>query len=524
MTTDRVAASRLWDVIVVGTGVGGATLGHALAQQGLSVLFLEKGGRVSPRDNDVEETTPEGRLARGYWPHAVSLRQANGTYRRFFAAVGCATGGSSIHYAAALERMAASDFAALRTSSQELRPWPVSYADFLPYYVAAEKLFRADEFPREVILQRMSAWDRAFMDHMQSNGLHPDPLHVAIRYDDQCKECIGTICPRNCKSDALAACLDAALRLPNCHIIEHCDVQSLQADSNRVRTVRAIFADREANFTANIVVLAAGAMHSPQILLRSSNEVWPKGLANSSDQVGRNLMFHTSDVFAIWAPRRLDRRARQKKAISLRDFYLHAGERLGYVQSLGLDAGRGVIASFIKDQLRRRGLRNELLVSLLAKVPSYIGAAVFGQAGIFAGTTEDDPNPENRIVLDPGEPDGASFTYTITDDLRRRAEGLYMEFARRVRPWRLVRLAPQLDMNYGHPCGTCRFGNDPADSVLDRDCRTHDLDNLYVVDASFMPRSGAINPSLTIAANALRVAARIAEKALNVPHTIEASV
>ncbi len=298
----------------------------------------------------------------------------------------------------------------------------------------------------------------------------------------------------------------------------------MEADSSQVRAVRAVYGGRELSLRARIVVLAAGALHSPQILLRSSNEHWPNGLANNSDQVGRNLMFHTSDIFAIWAPRRLDRRGRQKKSISIRDFYLHDGERLGYVQSMGLDAGRGVIASFLKDQLRRLGLRNELLLSLVVKVPTHIGAMIFGQAGLFAGMTEDDPNPENRISLDRTEPDGASFTYTITDDLRRRAQGLYSELVRRVRPWRLVRISPRLDMNYGHPCGTCRFGDDPANSVLDRNCRTHDIDNLYVVDASFMPRSGAVNPSLTIAANALRVAGHIAERIRGSPFANERSI
>ncbi|MGA2564127.1 MAG: GMC family oxidoreductase [Steroidobacteraceae bacterium] len=519
MTNNSLDTSIEWDVIVVGTGIGGATIGNALAQKGLSVLFLERGGRVSPPDSDAEETAPERRLARGWWPYRVSHRQANGTYRRFFAAVGCALGGSSVHYAAALERMPESDFAALHTSAAQVGPWPVSFKDFLPYYIAAEKLFRADEVPPEAIMQRMSEWDRALMDQMRENGLHPEPLHVAIRYDAQCKECIGTICTRNCKSDALAACVDVALRLPNCKIIEHCDVQSLEADSNRIRVVRALCKGRELSLTAKIVVLAAGALHSPQLLLRSSNEFWPNGLANSSDQVGRNLMFHTSDIFAIWAPRRLDRRGRQKKSISVRDFYLQEGQRLGYVQSMGLDAGRGTISSFLKDQFRRLGLRNELLLSLLVKAPSHIGTSIFGQAGLFAGMTEDDPNPNNRISLDPNEPDGASFTYTITDDLRRRAQGLYSAFARCVRPWRVVRISPRLDMNYGHPCGTCRFGDDPAHNVLDRNCRTHDIDNLYVVDASFMPRSGAVNPSLTIAANALRVATHITKQTPTCPAT-----
>jgi choline dehydrogenase-like flavoprotein len=512
MMIGDVDTSVTWDVIVVGTGVGGATIGNALAQSGLNVLFLEKGGRIAPSDTENEETSAEGRLSRGWWPNPISHRQADGTYRRFFAAVGCALGGSSIHWAAALERMAESDFGALQTSTKETVRWPVSYQEFLPYYIAAEKLYGAGELPLDVAAKRMSEWDRALMDRLRENGLHPDPLHVAIRYDEACKECIGRICPRQCKADALTTCLDAALRLPNCKILDGCDVRSLGADTHQVKVVRVNHGGLELELTAKIIVLAAGAFHSPQILLRSSNEHWPNGLANSSGQVGRNLMFHTSDILAIWAPRRIDRQGRQKKSISIRDFYLHEGQRLGYVQSMGLDAGRGIIASFLKDQLRRLGVRNELFLSLLAKVPSHIGSVLFGQAGIFAAMTEDDPNPNNRIILDPNEPDGASFTYTITEDLRRRANGLYAEFARSVRPWRTFRISPRLEMNYGHPCGTCRFGDDPALSVLDRHCRAHDMENLYVVDASFMPRSGAVNPSLTIAANALQVAAHIAQR------------
>jgi choline dehydrogenase-like flavoprotein len=516
MTNPTVAAARHWDVIIIGTGVGGATVGRSLALGGLSVLFLEKGGRIGPGEEGSEAVTPESRMAHGWWPHPVSRRHPNGDRRRFYAAVGCALGGSSIHYAAALERMAASDFDGLDTPSAPTPPWPVSFREFEPHYEAAEKLYGISGESSHIAERRMSEWDRALMEQMRQNGLKPDPLRVAIRYDEQCEECIGRVCPRDCKSDARVACLEQALRQPQCHILEHCDVQTLQADGESVRAVKALHLGRELELRAGIVVLSAGALHSPQILLRSRNEFWPRGLANSSDQVGRNLMFHTSDVFALWAPRRFDRQACQRKSISVRDFYVHQGRRLGYVQSMGLDAGRGQIAAYIKDRLRRRGVRNELLLSLLAKAPSHIGALMFGGAGIFAAMTEDDPNPDNRIILDPDEPDGASFSYTLTDDLRRRADELRLAFSRSVRPWRMLRISTELEMNYGHPCGTCRFGDGPALSVLDRDCRTHDLENLYVVDASFMPRSGAINPSLTIAANALRVAPRIAARLSNI--------
>jgi choline dehydrogenase-like flavoprotein len=516
------AASRHWDVIIIGTGVGGATVGRSLALEGLSVLFLEKGGRIAPSEDSKEAVTPESRIAQGWWPYPISRLQPNGDRRRFYAAVGCAVGGSTIHYAGALERMSASDFDALHTPSASTVAWPVSFGEFVPHYEAAEKLYGITPDSSHSAQRRMSEWDRALMEQMRQNGLRPEPLHVAMRYDEQCEECIGKVCPRDCKSDARVACLEEALRQPRCRILDHCDVQTLEADQQSVRVVKAIHLGREWQLRASVVVLSAGALHSPQILLRSRNDFWPQGLANSSDQVGRNLMFHTSDLIALFAPRRLARQARQRKSISVRDFYVHRGQRLGYVQSMGLDAGRGEIAAYIKNQLRRRGVRNELLLSLLAKAPSHIGAFIFGRAGIFAATTEDDPNPDNRIILDSGEPDGASFSYTITDDLRRRANELSLAFSRGVRPWRMLRLSTELEMNYGHPCGTCRFGDAPGSNVLDRDCRTHDLENLYVVDASFMPRSGAINPSLTIAANALRVAPRIAARLRMANHGVGA--
>jgi choline dehydrogenase-like flavoprotein len=510
MTNPALAASQEWDVIIIGTGIGGATVGHSLALGGLSVLFLEKGGRIGPSSETNAGATPESRMAQGWWPHPISHRQPDGDRNRFYAPVGCALGGASIHYAAALERMAASDFDGLHTPHASTSPWPVSFVEFLPHYDAAEKLFGIGGYSYQAAELRMSEWDRALMAQMRENGLRPDPLRVAMRYDEQCEECVGKVCPRDCKADARVACLEEALRQPECQILEHCDVQTLEADKEGVRTVKALHLGRELALRARIVVLSAGALHSPQILLRSHNEFWPRGLANSSDQVGRNLMFHTNDIFALWAPRRLGRQARQRKSISVRDFYVHKGRRLGYVQSMGLDADRGLIAAYIKDQLRRRGVRNELLLSLLTKLPSHIGELMFGSAGMFAAMAEDDPNPNNRIILDPNEPDGASFSYTIADDLRQRADELRVAFSRSVRPWRMLRISTQLDINYGHPCGTCRFGDERASSVLDRDCRTHDIQNLYVVDGSFMPRSGAINPSLTIAANALRVAPRIA--------------
>jgi choline dehydrogenase-like flavoprotein len=510
MTDVQINASKEWDVIVIGSGMGGATVAHYVAQQGLEVLILEKGKRVSAAIDQNEYTSPEERVARGWWPMPVSQKKPDGTYARFFAAVGCAVGGSTIHYAAALERMAATDFQALTTGNGRISAWPITYQELVPFYEAAEKLYRVKTIFDASALSRLSDWDKAMMDHLRHRGLRPDLLHVAIDYDANCMECTGKICPRDCKADAMSACLVEALRHPSSRLLENCDVQSLEADAEGVRAVHAIHEGRQVSFKARVVVLCAGAYQSPVILLKSANDVWPDGLANKSGQVGRNLMFHTSDVFAVWAPRRLDRRGRQKKAISVRDFYIHHGSRLGYVQSMGIEIGRGAIAVHLKNLLRQLGIRSELLLSVLVRLPSHLAAAVLGNASLFAAMTEDDADPENRIYLDPQEPNGAHFMYTITEDLRRRADALRDAFRAAIKPWRMVPLSPTLSMNYGHPCGTCRFGDDPDTSVLDKNCKAHGLANLFVVDSSFMPRSGAINPSLTIAANALRVAPVIA--------------
>lgn len=496
--------TKEWDVAIVGTGVGGATLGYVLAKAGLSVLFLEKGTVVKPETQQSDAATPTERMEQGWWPHPVTQCSPDGRRERFFAPVGCAVGGSSIHYGAALERMAPSDFEPLDTRLQKLPAWPISYGDFAPFYEQAETLYWLAASVHEPDEQLLSEWDRALLAVMRKNGLRPERLRVAMRYDKDCQECIGKVCPRQCKADARTACLVGALTRPACSLLDFCDVQSLEADANHVHAIHALHRGVRIKIHARIVVLAAGAFHSPQILLRSRNSTWPNGLANNSDQVGRNLMFHTSEHFAVWAPRRFSRKGRQRKSISVRDFYV--AKRLGYVQSVGLDAGRGNIAWFLKDTLRRRGIHHERLLSLLVLLPSHIASWALGDAGIFAAMSEDDPDPNNRIVLDPEQPNGAAFSYNITNDLRQRANALREAFAQHIRPWRLMRLSPTLSMNYGHPCGTCRLGDNPATSVLNKDNRAHDVDNLYVVDASFMPRSGAVNPSLTIAANALRSA------------------
>src|SRR5262249_31659186 len=162
---------------------------------GLSVLFLEKGIRVVPSAVASDPTTAAARLERGRWPYPVSQQRAYGGCIRFFAPLGCALGGSSIYYAAALERMPASDFEALHTARGLVPAWPVAFAQFEPFYAAAETLYGIPPATNETIGQRFSEWDLAFLEVMRRNGLRPEPLQVAMRYDEQCEECIGKVCP-----------------------------------------------------------------------------------------------------------------------------------------------------------------------------------------------------------------------------------------------------------------------------------------------------------------------------------------
>ncbi len=504
--------NQQWDVIIVGSGMGGSTLAYCLAQEGVRVLVLEKGSPVlSVTPPEKVSTEPQARQDQGWWPQPLSRWKSPDQFEEVYAAIGCGAGGSTLQYAAALERMAASDFKGLKQAGVDVPDWPISFEEFEHFYHAAEQLYGVANDNDIAWESRISQWDKEFLSNLKRAGLNPERLRVGIKYDPGCKECIGVVCLRNCKFDSKMACLDKAVATGRCEILFNCEVQSLAADSVGVNKIVALTDERAVELRAKIYVLSAGAMSSPQILLASANRWWPNGLANRSGLVGRNLMFHGVDIYAIWAPRKLERKAVQKKSISIRDFYLQDRASLGYIQSMGLSAGSGVISMFIKAELRKFGIQNAKLLSVLAKIPAALAARLFGDAGLFAAQIEDYPSVENRIALDAKRPNATYFVYTMSDELRARAERLKTLFAKKIGKWRLVRITPQVDINTGHPCGTCRFGVNASNSVLNSDCRAHDVNNLYIVDASFFPRSAAVNPSLTIAANAIRVSRKISE-------------
>jgi choline dehydrogenase-like flavoprotein len=524
-----------WDVVVLGAGMGGSTAGLEVARRGGRVLFIEKGKflhgdplkrQISPDVGEGEEAwAAEERLIMGRWPLPVRGWSSFGDVE-FYAPLGCGSGGSTIIYGAQLERFAPSDFHPKEhfpdvPDASVVESWPITYDELVPYYRRAEALFNISGTPDplnpdpEAVLRTpppLGERDQHLFDTFSESGLHPYRSHVGYHKLDNCDECLD-LCLRNCKSDAGRDCLVPALREHGASMLPESEVLRFEASRSRVESVRIVRKGVESSIRAKVFVLGAGSWGSPVLLLRSNSSEWPDGLANSSGLVGRNLMLHTSDFMTI-DQRELRSEAGPRKSMALSDFYIDGKEKLGTLQSVGLP----LIAPFIREYLRYALEKDPRwwcrFVEPRLETVARIGERLSRRASLLSTIVEDLPYPDNRVQVDPSAPNGRSFTYTYPAELARRSRRLLKlvrgRLGRRY-PLRVV-TGGRNNLNYGHVCGTCRFGDDPATSVLDRTNRAHDLDNLYLVDSSFFPSSGGINPSLTIAANALRVGGIIHER------------
>ena len=273
------------------------------------------------------------------------------------------------------------------------------------------------------------------------------------------------------------------------------------------RTVTGVVVDREGTtevLRADIVVVAAGAANSAKLLLNSANDAHPTGLANGSDQVGRNYMFHNCKALVSLSKEPND--TVFQKTLGINDFYFAGGDRqwpLGNIQMVGKSN-----AGAMKGE--------EPKLTLLA--PHWSLEDVAKHAVDWWLTTEDLPRPDNRVTVDAEG--NVHLAYKATND--EEADGLYKELRTILNH---VGMADHhvLSKNFymsmsvpvagcAHQAGTCRFGTDPSTSVLDVNCKAHQLDNLYVVDTSFFPSIGAVNPALTAMANAIRVGEHLTER------------
>ncbi|MFD1047925.1 GMC oxidoreductase, partial [Kibdelosporangium lantanae] len=434
--------------------------------------------------------------------------------------LGSGVGGSSALYGMVLERFFPDDFTpranfADVAGSTVPEAWPVSYEDMVPWYERAEALYRvrgsADPLRVDgggtALLPPgpMTAANSQLAEFLAGRGMHPYGLHVACEYRKDCRSCQSFLCPANCKNHAGNICVEPALRDHRAVLLDDTTVVRLEASRTAVTEVVARRHGGTLVFRGKTVVLAGGAFMTPTLLLRSASRVWPYGLANDHDIVGRNLMRHIIDVYLFRAP--VDEPVTgQVKQIGVNDFYRMDGQRYGTLQSLGamppfaflMNVGRAerrVLGPFRSLGRRWTAFGREQLIPL-------------------ATIVEDLPHAENRVLPGSGDTAGGKVVKVRVNHIvsaadRKRNRELAVRLKRSFAGYRRSRLFPihlsMADSNngVGHHCGTCRFGDDPRTSALDPTCRAWGLDNLYVVDASVLPSSAGINPSLTIAANAL---------------------
>lgn len=526
-----------WDVLVVGTGMGGATLGYALARADMKVLFCEKGRSHLARPDALSGEYAETFFPAGGAPtraHADTLLRAGRFADEmedvsrarptvFIPFIGCGTGGSTALYGMALERLFPANFTPRAMhpgaeGSSVPEAWPISYEDLAPYYDAAEELYRvrgerdplrgAPSGPALLPPSDVTAPAKALSDFLAGKGLHPYRLPIACDAAAGCQSCQGYLCPKPCKNDSARICLEPAVSRHGAVLLDECEVVKLRASKRGVQLAECVRRGQPLTLRARLFVLAAGALNTPLLLLRSAGPDWPHGLANESGLVGRNLMRHLVDLYLI-APEGRRRSVENRfKEIAFNDFYQSQGRKLGSVQSFGRLPPAAVMYDALVKDIADAGYRwLTPLLGLARPVLDRVLGDLADRRLALASTLEDLPYEDNRVALPVAAGRAPSIRYRIRPYERERVRVMRELMRNTLHPYRFS-LVKQAEHNQrlAHACGTCRFGSDPTRSVLDPRCRAHGLENLYVVDSSFFPSSGGTNPSLTIAANALRVA------------------
>lgn len=506
------ASKEHWDCVVIGAGMGGGATAYESALKGKKTLLIDLGNIVDASSGSksiVEEVTDaKERKQRGLWPHKVRT-EIDGEQSDIWAPMGSGIGGSTLLYAAALQRLERDDLSPHTLPSGERVKWPFSYEELDKFYAKAERLLQvrgtADprhEDPCDLLPPpKMSEADEEFFQSFKRSGFNPYRLHVGISYKEGCGECAGELCARSCKRDALNSFIEPALSSGNLFLLPNGEVENILAESG---VVRSITLSSGARIVGNKFFLAAGALSTPKILLSSKNSDG-QPLAAHLKHLGRNLMFHAGHHIAFW-PSKNSSRVGPTKTIALRDFYTHNGMKMGEFQSTGLTAGYGNILYAARFLISQTKLRHIPLLSKFMVIPAYLLSKVLGNASIFATIVEDFPYYENRVELDKDSPSGYKIVYKIHEELSHRTYLMSRLVREKLKPIKSVPVNFKMHLNYGHPCGTCRASDSAETGVLDENCRVFGVKNLYVTDASFMPTCGGTNPSLTIAANALRVA------------------
>lgn len=494
------------DIVIIGSGIGGSTVAAGLAATGASILILEAGERIA---DQPENRDPRAIFQRGHfrpketWYGTDGVGFNPGNYYN--------VGGNSKFFGAVLSRYRREDFEEIRHREGVSPAWPFPYEELEPWYGLAERMYQVrgalGQDPTEPTHSSSYAYPPVpdepviadVRQRLKARGLHPFSLPLGIDLD---RWLAKAKTPWDAhpnsddgKMDAETAALSLALQHDNVRLQTGSRVLRLETgDNGRINRVVYVKAGETQSISPKLVILSAGAVQSSVLLLRSANDRYAKGLANSSDQVGRNFMNHNSSAVIAVSPSYKNTSIYQK-TFGFNDFYLSDGEGgppLGNVQLLGR-----ISAKVLKGSLPR--------------VPEWLLERITGHAIDFYAMSEDIPHPESRIMAD-GERIVLQWQRTNWEahlSLVSKLKGILKSIG-----FPLILSRPFDKRTPSHQCGTVRMGNDPALAPLDTYCRAFDHQNLFVVDASFLPTSAAVNPALTIASQALRVADHIVSKDL----------
>jgi len=528
-----------YDVVIVGSGAGGGTLAQSLAATGKSILILERGEHL-PREAD------------NWNSKAVFIQNKYRATERWYDKKGKPfhpnihywVGGNTSFYGAALMRLREGDFTAVHHAGGLSPAWPIAYQDLKPYYDQAERLWKVHgkrgvdpaeapgdpdyaypAIPNDPGVERLKT-------HFEALGWKPFSLPLGVDREEgrplttpciKCQTCGGYPCLLKAKSDARTIAVEPAMAHPNVTLLTGRKVISLETDASgkRVTGVVSISAEGRETWTGDLVVLAAGAVNTALILLGSANSAHPQGLANGSDQVGRNYVFHTLTAMVSLTLEKLD--APFPKTLAVNDFYWR-DPRGGFDYPMGhIQLLEYMSAQTLEGQI------SEYLPPFLAPGPAF--EAVAERLLSFLVISEDLPDPNNRVRLGLDGRITVDYAHNNLEGHERLVKTLQSAldgFVSHTHPITQHHLEfSSLLPLYGtaHQAGTVRFGDDPRSSVLDPWCKAHELDNLYVVDTGFFVTSSAVNPTLTVVANALRVADHLKERlgARDAPHAPQSS-
>ncbi|RPI56074.1 MAG: GMC family oxidoreductase [Acidobacteria bacterium] len=485
-----------YDIIIIGSGAGGGTMAHALADTSARILILERGDFVPQED---ENWSPEAVWKqRRYQTKELWIDDRGRGFRPY---THYNVGGNTKFWGSVLYRLRRTDFDAVEHMDGISPAWPIDYDTLAPYYDRAERLYHVhgepgadpteperDAFPYAPVPH--SDGMAVIVTQLRAFGLHPSALPLGIRDGCLlCNTCNSFACKVHAKSEADVCCVRPALARPNVQLWTNAYAKRLltNASGTRLEAVDVEKDGRTVRVESSLFVVSCGAVNSAALLLRSASDRHPQGLANSSGLVGRRYMAHLATMMQGFHPFRKNATVFQK-TVAINDFYFRGPNTrypLGQIQSQGRT--HGVMAQTVVPQ-----------------VPVSLYDWWVARGVDWLAMSEDLPDPANRVVLDSSgriqlryRPNNVRAHRMLVKETRR--------ILHRLGFW-VVMTHSHGSKNTTHQCGTIVFGTDPRESVLDPFCRSHEVENLFVVDASFFPSSAAVNPALTIAAQALRVA------------------